>query len=130
MNAANISLLNAIALIALGAAGYLLPQDPSPTAWIAVGAGIALLFCQPGIRVHNKAISHVAVLVTLLVLIGLVIPLRAAVDNEDSAAIGRVTIMLLSTAYALTMFVRSFVDAKKQREASLVNAEKPETFNG
>lgn len=129
MNVANPSLLNAILLIALGAAGYFLPADPSPTALIPVVFGIGLLICQPGIRKHNKTVAHIAVLLTLLILVGLAMPLRGAIGREDTAAIGRVTIMLLSTALALGMFVKSFIDARKQREAEIATAAMTESSN-
>lgn len=127
MTPANISLLNAILLIALGAAGYFLSDDPSPTALIPVVFGIGLLACQPGIRRHSHVAAHIAVLLTLLILVGLAMPLRGALGREDTAAIGRVTIMLLSTALALGVFIKSFIDARKARqsEVAMENLNEP-----
>ena len=118
MTAANLSLLNAVLLIALGVVGYALPENPSKTALIPVGFGIALLLCNPGVRKNNAVIAHVAVLLTLVVFIALVKPLRGAIGREDSAAIGRIVIMILSSALALFAFIKSFVDVRRSRVAS------------
>lgn len=130
MNAANISLLNAILLIALGSAGYFFSDKPSLTALIPAVFGALLLACQPGVRKHDKVVAHVAVLLTLVLLIALVMPLRSAVGQSDSAAIGRVTIMLLSTAFALVMFIKSFIDGKKQRQLESQTAGQTEANDG
>ena len=117
MNAANLSLLNAILLIALGLAGYF--TGGSPTALIPVGFGAALLACNPGLRRENKAIAHVAVLLTLVILVALAMPLRSAINRGDNPAIGRIVIMLLSTALAMVFMIKSFVDARRSRTADL-----------
>ncbi|MEM6688415.1 MAG: hypothetical protein AAF664_03245 [Planctomycetota bacterium] len=117
MNAANLSLLNAILLIALGIAGFVTSDSPSKTAFIPVVAGALIMACNPGVRRNNKAIAHIAVLLTLVILLGLVMPLKGAFDREDSAAIGRVTIMLLSTLLALVFFIKSFIDVRRSKSA-------------
>ena len=118
MTPANLSLLNAILLIAMGVAGYILPADPSKTALIPVGFGVALLLCNPGVRRNNAVIAHIAVALTLLILIALAMPLRGALAREDSAAVGRIVIMILSSALALIVFIKSFVDVRKARRNS------------
>lgn len=117
MTAANLSLLNAVALIIIGGLGYFLPADPSPTALIPVVFGALIAACNPGLRKHNKAVAHIAVGLTLLILIGLVMPLRGAVGREDTAAIGRVLLMLATTVAALIAMIKSFVDARRERAA-------------
>lgn len=113
MNAGNISLLNAIVLVAMGAWGYLGSDDPSPTALIPVGIGIALLAMNPGVRAHNKMIAHIAVLLTLLILFGLVMPMKGAIGRSDSLAIFRVATMIATTVLALVVFIKSFIDARR-----------------
>lgn len=117
MNAANLSLLNAILLIALGIAGFVTSESPSPTAFIPVVFGALIMACNPGVRRNNKLIAHIAVLLTLLILLGLAMPLKGALGREDSAAIGRVTIMLLSTLLALVFFIKSFIDVRRSNSA-------------
>ncbi|MEM1019709.1 MAG: hypothetical protein AAGJ09_04365 [Pseudomonadota bacterium] len=115
MNAATASLLNGFLLIALSMWGYYASTSPSPTALIPTLVGAVLLLCYPGVKKHNKLIAHIAVALTLLVLIALVMPMRGAIGRGDGAAIARVGIMWGSTAYALFYFIKSFIDARKDK---------------
>ena len=118
MTPGNISLLNALLLVSIGAWGYFGSESPSPTALIPVGFGVVLLLLNPGVRKHNKAIAHIAVLLTLLILLGLAMPMKGAIERGDSLAIGRVAIMILSTVLAMVVFIKSFIDARKAKNAS------------
>jgi len=115
MTAHNASLINAILLIALSAWAYLASDNPSFTALIPAIFGAALLACYQGVKAENKVIAHIAVLLTLIILIALLMPLNGAVARGDTMAIFRVGVMLLSTAVALVLFVKSFIDARKAR---------------
>jgi hypothetical protein len=70
-----ISLIHAIALVALGSFGAM--SSESMTAWIPAVFGVLLLACNRGVKNENKVLAHVAVLLTLLIVIGLVKPLQA-----------------------------------------------------
>ncbi len=111
------SLINAVLLIAMSAWGYLASEDPSPTALIPTVIGVALLAMNPGIRKENKIIAHIAVVLTLLILFGLVKPLTGAMGRGDSLAVMRVIIMIISTVFALALFIKSFIDARRKRAA-------------
>jgi hypothetical protein len=111
------SLINAILLVALGGWAYLSSEDPSPTALIPVVTGIILLVLNPGVRKENKIQAHIAVVLTLLILIGLIRPLTGAIDRGDTLAIVRVGIMLLSTVFAMIFFIKGFIDARRRRQA-------------
>lgn len=117
MNAGTVSLINALLLIGLGGYGYLGSDNPSTTALIPVAFGVALLFCNPGVRKENKVVAHIAVLLTLVALLGLGMALKGAIGRENSGAIIRVSIMIASTVLAMVFFVRSFIAARKAREA-------------
>ena len=117
MNPGNVSLLNAIVLVVLGLAGYFFSDKPSPTAFIPVVFGVVLLACNPGVRSHNKAVAHIAVLATLLILLGLAMPLKGAFGRGDGAAIGRVSVMIITTLFAMVVFIRSFIDGRKAKQA-------------
>ncbi len=108
-----ISALNALTLILIGGYGYLQSSNPSPTALIPVIFGVILLAINKGLKKENKVIAHIAVLLTFLILIGLVMPLNAAIERGDSSATMRVSFMVLTTIIALAGFVKSFVDARK-----------------
>lgn len=110
------SLINAILLIIFGLWGYFGSETPSYTALIPVFAGVILIFLNQGLKKENKTIAHVAVILTLLVLVGLIKPLIGAYDRGDSTSLTRVVIMIFSTLVALISFIRSFIDARKNRD--------------
>ena len=71
MKAHVVSLIHALALIGLGGYGYITSDTPSITALIPVAAGVLLLAMNNGVKKENKVIAHIAVLLTLLIVIGL-----------------------------------------------------------
>ncbi len=111
------SLINALLLIGLGSWAYFTSENPSITAFIPVFVGIVLLAVNQGVKKENKVLAHVAVLLTLLILFGLIMPLRGAIGREDNLGIARVAIMMISTIIAMVAFVQSFIAARKTREA-------------
>ncbi|MEM6899858.1 MAG: hypothetical protein AAF583_08815 [Pseudomonadota bacterium] len=121
MKAHTASLINAVVLIAASAWAYFASAEPSTTALIPAGFGAALILCYLGVRVENKVIAHIAVLLTLIVFIALFMPLRGALGRGDTLAIMRVVIMQVSTLFAFVYFIKSFRDARRAREASAGN---------
>ena len=115
MKAHVISLIHAVALIGLGGYGYLSSDTPSVTALIPVVFGVLLLAMNNGIKKENKVIAHIAVLLTLLIIVGLVKPLTCAMGRGDNAAVARVATMLVLGVVAMVAFVRSFIAARKAR---------------
>ena len=115
MKAHTASLIHALALIGLGGFWYLSSDTPSISSFIPVSFGVLLLAMYRGVKNENKIIAHVAVLFTLLVVVGLIKPLTGAMGREDSAAVGRVAVMLALGVYAMVTFVKSFIDARKAR---------------
>ena len=109
------SFYNAIILIVFGLWGYFSYDDASYTALIPVVAGVILLVLNRCIIRGNKLLTHVAVAVTLLMLFGLVKPLLGSIDREDSLAIARVSVMMLSTLLALTLFIREYVEKMSKK---------------
>jgi len=120
MNAFLASLINALTLIGLGTWGFLGSESPSMTALIPVAVGVLLLICAPGVRKENKIMSHVAVVLTLVILFGLIKPLTGAWERSDTAAIFRVFAMMATTLLAMVFFVKSFIDARKKRQQEQV----------
>ena len=109
------SFYNAIILIVFGLWGYFSYDDASYTALIPVVAGIILLVLNRCIIRGNKVLGHIAVIITLLMLFGLVKPLLGSIDRDDSLAIIRVSVMMLSTLLALTLFIREFVEKRSKK---------------
>ena len=116
MKAHTASLINAKLLITLPLWGYLSSETPSITALIPAFIGVALLGMNYGVKKENKIIAHIAVLLTLVILFGLIKPLMGALGRGDGLAIGRVLVMIISTVLAIVFFVKSFIDARKRRE--------------
>ena len=118
MKAHTASLMNALILIGFGLWAYLGSDTPSKTALIPVGFGVVLLALYTGVKKENKVVAHIAVLLTLLILGGLVKPLTAALDRNDGLAIMRVAVMMASTVVALVFFIKSFIDVRRARAAA------------
>ena len=109
------SLINAIVLILVSCWSYFGSDTPSLTALIPAAFGGLLLTCYPGVKKENKIIAHVAVVLTLLILLALIMPLRGAWGGDDPVALVRVGLMMASTVFALVFFIKSFIDIRRQR---------------
>ena len=114
------NLLNSLTLILMPLWAYLTFEgtvekpDQSITAFIPLFLGVILLLCNRGVKKENKIIAHIAVLVTLIALIGLTMPLKAAIADGRTLSIIRVVVMLLTGLLAMITFVKSFIAARKK----------------
>ncbi|NNJ70700.1 MAG: hypothetical protein HKP10_05360, partial [Kiritimatiellales bacterium] len=108
MKAHTASLINALILIGFGLWAYLGSESPSGTAFIPVGFGVVILSLYKGVKNENKIVAHIAVLLTLVILVGLIMPLKGAIGRGNPLAIMRVVVMILSTVTALFFFIKSF----------------------
>ena len=115
MKASLSSLLNAIILISMGLWGYFESESKAITALIPVIIGTVLLLVNKGVKNENKALAHVAVLLTFLILFGLVKPLLGAFERENTYAVIRVLLMIISSLWAMISFIKSFISARKNR---------------
>ena len=113
MNSTKANLLNSIVLITVGGWGYFDGDGKSITALIPVIFGVVLLFCYSGIKKQNKVIAHIAVLVTLICLLGLFMPLNGAIERGNDTAVVRVSAMIVSSLTALIFFIKSFIENRK-----------------
>lgn len=114
MKASFYNILNSIVLISLGLWGYIDYTDvQSPTALIPVGFGVILLLCTIGLKKENKIIAHVAVLLTLFILVALV-GMRLP-KSLDSGGVGlfRVIAMIATSVLSMVAFVLSFIKARR-----------------
>lgn len=107
------SAINAFTMLVIGAWGW--KMGTSNTALIPVALGAMLLPLNNGIRYESKVVSHVAVILTLLAVVGLSMALRGAIGREDNSQIMRVGIMLFTAVLAMIFFIKSFIDARKRR---------------
>ena len=118
MKAHTTSLVNAIALISMGTWGYVDSDSKAVTALIPVVIGIILLVVNNGVKKENKIIAHIAVLLTFIVLLGLIMPLKGSIARNNSMGIIRVLVMLITSILALISFIQSFIRARKERESN------------
>jgi uncharacterized membrane protein len=116
-----ISAINAFILIVMGLWGYFVSETPSLTALIPVIGGFILLLLNNGLRKENAVIAHIAVIVTLALLIGLIKPFIGVAGRNDIGGLFRVMLMMASTIGALIAFIKNFRDVRKQREAKSQN---------
>jgi uncharacterized membrane protein (UPF0136 family) len=103
-------------LIVFSLWGYFSADSPSYTALIPAAAGVLLIAFTAGLRKESKTISHLAVGVTILVLLALVMPLRSAIQREDGEAIFRVIVMMVMALVTVIIYIKSFVDARKRQK--------------
>ena len=118
------NLLNSLTLILMPIWAYFTFEgtvekpEQSLTAFIPLAFGVLLLLCNGGLKKENKIIAHIVVLVTLIALLGLTMPLKAAIADDRTLSIFRVGAMLLTGSLAMITFIRSFIAARKARENS------------
>ena len=117
MKANTISLINALILILLGSWGYVDSGMEAFTALIPVFVGIILVVVNKGVKNENKIAAHVAVLLTFLILIGLLRPFFGSLERNDTSATLRVSLMIISTIFAMISFIKSFIAARKLRKS-------------
>jgi len=112
-----INIVNAIVLVAMGLWGYFSAEDPSTTALIPVAFGAIFLVVTPLFKKENKVVAHIVVLLTLILILALFMPLRGRINADDTIGIIRVGAMILTSIVAMVIYIRSFIDARKARNA-------------
>ena len=105
-----LNLVNALVLVILGGWGYI--EKDSPTALIPVFMGAILWILTPKMREGDKNASHTAAILTLLIVIGLFMPLRRELHLGDTMGVLRSLVMLGSSLLALSIFVKSFMEKR------------------
>lgn len=116
------TLINGVALVAMGLIGYFLAENPSGTAFIPVIGGLILLALSPAVKAEKKHPAHAAAAVTLLLFTALWMPLMGALGRDDTAAALRVGLMLATNFIGIVGFVRSFVVARIKRKQAAASA--------
>lgn len=115
------NLLNSITLIIMPIWAFLAFEgtqekpDQSFTAFIPLIFGFILLLCNRGLKKEHKTIAHVAVFVTIVALLGLTMPLKAAIADDRGTSVLRIVIMIITGIISMITFVKSFIEARKNR---------------
>ncbi|MBK6609730.1 MAG: hypothetical protein IPI59_08275 [Sphingobacteriales bacterium] len=110
------NLINGAVCVVMGLWGY--TTTHATTALIAPILGLVFLACTKGFRTNNKIIVHVVVVLTLLLLIALIKPLTGALNDNDTSGLIRIGVMLLTNAVALVVFIKSFIDVRRNRNTT------------
>ena len=113
MNSYKANLINSSTLIIIGLWGYF--ESSSVTALIPVVFGVILILCSKGVKSQNKLIAHIAVLLTLIILLSLVgMRLPKSIESGGLGLL-RVFSMIVTSTLAMIFFVKSFIDARKNK---------------
>ncbi len=115
MKAHTVSLINSLFLVSMGLWGYFESDSRPITALIPVIVGVILLIINRGVKKENKIIAHIAVLLTLLIIIGLVRPFLGTLERGNITGMIRVSVMILTSLWAMITFIQSFISARKNK---------------
>jgi hypothetical protein len=117
MKAASANLLNAFVLIGAGLYGYFgIAAAEGTQSWtplIPAAFGLLFLILHKGVASHNKVIAHIVVVLTLVLLIMCI--MRFVKVEEWGAKKYLFLACIISNAIALIAFIKSFIDARKNR---------------
>lgn len=115
MKAHSANLINSISLVMIGFWDYAAVRGLASSNLIPVAAGVILLFLYAGLKREDKIIAHIAVAITLLVVLSLIKPLIDALKGGNIALLIRNLILILTGLLAQAYFVKSFIDARRNR---------------
>ena len=115
MKAYTVSLINSFILITMGLWGYFESDSRPITALIPVIIGTILVAINNGLKKENKIIAHIAVLLTLIITIGLLKPFLGSLEKANFTGTIRVSLMIISSLWAMIVFIQSFIAARKSK---------------
>ena len=115
MKAYTVSLINSLVLVTMGLWGYFESDSRPITALIPVIVGIILVVINNGVKKENKIIAHIAVLLTLIITIGLIKPFLGSLEKANITGTIRVSLMILSSLWAMIACIQSFIAARKSK---------------
>ena len=114
------NLINSLMLILMPLWAYITfeasaEKAMNTTAFIPLFLGVLLLLCHRGVKNENKTIAHIAVLLTVIAIVGNASkPLLTAIEEGRNLSIFRVSLMLLSSILAMITFIKSFIENRKK----------------
>jgi hypothetical protein len=108
------NLINALTLVVLGGLAYL--EKDAVTALIPVIGGTIFWLYTNKIKEGDKTASHIVVLLTFLLTLGLAMPLHRELQLDDTMGVIRTLIMISSCIFALIVFIQSFREARMNRQ--------------
>jgi uncharacterized protein YhhL (DUF1145 family) len=114
------TILNATVLVVFGLWAYLnvAAESRSMTILIPVFFGVVLALLVLPLKKENKLVAHVVVGVTLLISIALIMPLKGSIGRDDMDAVFRVGVMMAASLFALLVYIKSFITARRARQSA------------
>ncbi|MCH2310499.1 MAG: hypothetical protein MK345_05545 [SAR202 cluster bacterium] len=116
MNPKTANLINSISLILMGIWGYL--DVSSPTALIPAIFGILILICfflSNRNEKLNKIFVHVAISLTILILVALIFTRLPKSIDDGGVGLIRVLIMIGTSIFSTVIFTKNFIDARRYK---------------
>ena len=111
-----VNIIAGIVLILLSLWSFLGSDSPSITALIPGIFGLVFLALSSPFKKENKVVAHIIVLLTFLLLISLIMPLRGVMERDDTIGLVRVIVMMGVCLIALVIYIQSFIRARKARD--------------
>tara|TARA_B100000161_G_C33478285_1_gene381297 strand:+ start:30 stop:380 length:351 start_codon:yes stop_codon:yes gene_type:complete len=107
-------LINSIVLVVFGLWGY--SVGGSFTALIPVFFGLVLLSLYKGVKNEAKVPAHLAVLLTIIILIALIAqPLQVALSSGNVGKILRSSVMIITSGISTIAFIASFINVRRKK---------------
>ena len=113
MNSYLANFINSVTLMGMGLWGYF--ESSSVTALIPVLFGFILIICSKGVKNQNKLIAHIAVLLTLIILLSLAGMRLPKSIESGGLGLFRVLSMIATSTLAMIFFIRSFINARRSK---------------
>jgi uncharacterized protein YhhL (DUF1145 family) len=114
------TILNAAVLVVFGLWAYLnvAAESRSMTILIPVFFGVVLALLVLPLKKENKIVAHAVAGVTILISIALIMPLKGSIGRDDMDAVFRVGVMMAASLFALVVYIRSFITARRARQSA------------
>jgi uncharacterized protein YhhL (DUF1145 family) len=114
------TILNAAVLVVFGLWAYLnvAAESRSMTILIPVFFGVVLALLVLPLKKENRVVAHVVAGVTILISIALIMPLKGSIGRDDMDAVFRVGVMMAASLFALVVYIRSFITARRARQSA------------
>ena len=116
MNSKNANIINSASLIIMGIWGFF--EVSSVTAFIPSIFGVLIFNCYLISRKNQKLniiFSHIAVLLTILILVALISTRLPKSIDEGGWGLLRLLVMLGTSSFSITMFIKSFIEARQNK---------------
>jgi len=116
MNSKNANIINSASLIIMGIWGFF--EVSSVTAFIPSIFGVLIFTCYLISRKNQKLniiFSHIAVLLTILILVALISTRLPKSIDEGGWGLLRLLVMLGTSSFSITMFIKSFIEARQNK---------------